>query len=281
MPYSNLHDGFHDDPDLMWAGLEATAFFARMISYCGGHMTDGFVPESQLRTLAWPKRPQPLLKQLIDAPAKRPGANPLVLVVDGGVRLPNYLKHNRSRDQIIEERQRKAAAEATRRQRIAEQSRRTTGEPTGAPRGTPRASSLPFLEDLSSEPVSVGQALTAALGEKPPLTSENDPEVLVDLTVFEDVLDHDKRHLLRSICRSAPQFAKLKPAQLARIQAEPHGGPVLLEALRSLASTEPADLASVRSPAKILDARVGEVLAQMGSRSGPKSGRETAEKQTS
>jgi hypothetical protein len=265
MPYGQLHDGFYDDPDLVRAGLEAKGLLASLISYSAKHLTNGFIPDTEIKVLGRPsRRPRRVLQRLVDVGAVTP-------VPDGWL-MPAYLKHNRSADQV------RADREANRKRQERLRGRRpeeATDSGSHAVSHGARSSPVPLLEDLSLPPETEALSSTAALGEEPPIEQESGTEVVVDLRDFDDVLDHDKRHLLHSICRSAPQFAKLKPAHLSRIEAEPHGGPVLLEALRSLAATEPGDLAAVRSPAKILDRRVVEVRAQMASRQRPQSDRES------
>jgi hypothetical protein len=44
MTYAGLPDEFHDDPRILEAGLAAAGLYACCTTYCGRHLTDGFVP---------------------------------------------------------------------------------------------------------------------------------------------------------------------------------------------------------------------------------------------
>lgn len=101
MTFVLLDDKFANHPKTLQAGNEAVGVWARMLAYCGEHLTDGHVPAAAARQIAG--KPKPLLVLV------KVG----YLEVDdaGDFRIHNYLKWNPSAEEVA---QRKADIAAKR-----------------------------------------------------------------------------------------------------------------------------------------------------------------------
>ena len=89
MAWAKLDDGFWSDPDIDRLGNEAAGVFARMLSYCGQHLTDGHVPETAARYISAKRRPLDLLVQV--GFIQRNG---------DGYDIPKFLEFNPSREEV-------------------------------------------------------------------------------------------------------------------------------------------------------------------------------------
>jgi hypothetical protein len=100
--WTKLDDSFYDDPKILGVGNEAVGVYARLLSYCGRHETDGTIPSEVAGFVGRPK----VLLRLIDAG--------LLEQLDNAVRIPQYLKFNPSHKTLEAKREadrkRKAAA---------------------------------------------------------------------------------------------------------------------------------------------------------------------------
>jgi uncharacterized phage protein (TIGR02220 family) len=124
VPYAQLDDGFHDDPEIMALGNEGAGVIARAYSYCAHYLTDGKLPRKWLETAA-----------------KRGGIKPLIssgLVLEDGTdyALRDYLKHNPSREEV--EARREAARQRKARQRASNESEVTENVPKVVTRDSTR-----------------------------------------------------------------------------------------------------------------------------------------------
>jgi hypothetical protein len=88
-----LDTHWHANPKILALGLDAMGLHAWSISYCDDLLTNGFVPLNALPQLP---RIKQAVKALVDAGRWE--------VVDGGFRLHNYLRYNRSREKVVAER---------------------------------------------------------------------------------------------------------------------------------------------------------------------------------
>lgn len=98
MPWVLLDDGFHSNPKVLAVGNAGAGLYARALSYCGDHLTDGYVPMSWARTAATAN----LRQHLVDAG--------LWAEENGGYRIDDYLEVNPSRAEVEERRKKKAEA---------------------------------------------------------------------------------------------------------------------------------------------------------------------------
>lgn len=102
MPWVNLDDQFPEHPKV--DGLSDAAFRLHVagICYCNRHLTDGFVPTNRVRRLV-PKFKQTALDELVGYGMWKPHPP------DGYLyEIHDFLDWNRSRDQVVSERERKS-----------------------------------------------------------------------------------------------------------------------------------------------------------------------------
>lgn len=96
MTWSKLDDGFWMHPKVIMAGNASAGIFARMLSYCGCYLTDGMVPSGVVGTIVGSD------KKALEA-LDRVGL--VQLLESGGVVIPDYLDHNRSKAQVEADRE--------------------------------------------------------------------------------------------------------------------------------------------------------------------------------
>jgi hypothetical protein len=98
MSWVKLDDGFWSDPRVDGLSLQAVGVFARSLSYCGQHLTDGHITTAAAKYLS--RGSQKIVKELVEAG---------FWVANGaGYAVPNFLDFNPSREHVEDER-RKAA----------------------------------------------------------------------------------------------------------------------------------------------------------------------------
>lgn len=134
MTWVFLDDKFHSNPKILQVGLPGAGLYACALSYCGDHLTDGFVPD------AWAKRAAP--KSVRDS-LEHAG---LWERIDGGYLIPDYLTINPSKVKV--EQERADARERMRRLRsgrtageVRANNGRTSGEVRDSPSPTPSTTS--------------------------------------------------------------------------------------------------------------------------------------------
>lgn len=105
MAWAKLDDGFWSNPKVEEAGNEAAGAYARMLSYCGQHLTDGHVKQAAAKYITR----RPILTRLVELGfLERNG--------EGWI-IPDYLEFNPSREEV--ESKRKARSEAGKRGGVA------------------------------------------------------------------------------------------------------------------------------------------------------------------
>ena len=105
MAYAITEYEFWGNPKVREAGKDAVLMYLAGNSYCNQFMTDGlitFAAISTIATLAFQRNPDKSIKSLVD--------NRLWVEVDGGYRVHDYLKHNKSKEQIEDLINKKSAA---------------------------------------------------------------------------------------------------------------------------------------------------------------------------
>ena len=135
MPWVRLDDGFHAHPKLAALGertLPAVGLYTLALTWSSTYLTDGLVPDGQLRRLGGSKA---LASALVDAG--------LWERVEGGWRIHDFLDYNPSRERVLEERS--ADAERKRRGRTSRWSPggHEGGRPAGRPGGVRSESDRP------------------------------------------------------------------------------------------------------------------------------------------
>lgn len=96
MEWVKLSTNYYLDPAIMRAGEAAEVLFTRALAYVGDHETDGFVPKEALPRLT-PLRGASRARSLV-----REG---LWEVAPGGWRFVNWMKHQRTKDQMASTRE--------------------------------------------------------------------------------------------------------------------------------------------------------------------------------
>lgn len=113
MSFVLLDDKFHSHPKRTEVGLSGAGLFACALSYCGDHLTDGFVPGGWAHEIA----SRPLCKRLVVAGfwiEVAPGDGPYLYVsgdesygveiVKAGYFIPDYLVLNPNREAVLSKR---------------------------------------------------------------------------------------------------------------------------------------------------------------------------------
>lgn len=96
MTWVKLDDTFPDHPKVLTVGDAAAWLYVCGLCYCSKHLTDGFIPRSALERLTGQPKAPTLASRLVEAD--------MWAVVDGGWRVHNYEKRQRTREQIEAER---------------------------------------------------------------------------------------------------------------------------------------------------------------------------------
>ena len=110
MPWAKLDDGFTDHPKIIDAGPLASWLYVCGLTYSSRLLTDGFIPQGQVRKLADVDNAMDLAARLLEVG--------LWERTDGGFRIHDYLEYNPSAAQVKDER--KAAQERMRKVRSRE-----------------------------------------------------------------------------------------------------------------------------------------------------------------
>jgi hypothetical protein len=97
MPWTRIDDQFHSHPKIIAAGSEGVALFVLALSWCGGALTDGFIPTAQVRRIA--------LNDDATETAERLVTVGLWDRVPGGYQIHDYLDYNPSAEQVEAQRQ--------------------------------------------------------------------------------------------------------------------------------------------------------------------------------
>ena len=98
MSWVYLDDKFHSNPKVVSAGNAGAGLYAKSLSYCGDHLTDGFVPMPWARVMGSPT----LRAKLVDVG--------LWQEEHGGYRIAGYLELNPSREDVLRKRQERSEA---------------------------------------------------------------------------------------------------------------------------------------------------------------------------
>jgi hypothetical protein len=100
VPWVKLSDDWYDDPDLIEAGPAAMLLWPLLISWCARNLTDGRIPEGQVRRLVdWHTLgvdPEQAIAPLVDTGRLQS--------VAGGYLVTNYLQYQPSRERVLADR---------------------------------------------------------------------------------------------------------------------------------------------------------------------------------
>ena len=180
MAWTSIDDAASYHPKARKAGLEAWGFFVAAIVYSNKHLKDGFIARECLDDV-WPWGGK------LERIAQRLAQVELFDVVDGGWRIHNYLKYQRSRDEILAQR----AADAERKKLAREQmpgkrpaGRRPDGDRTDAGQTPDGARHPDGIQTASEQRPALAYAGTRASAHasagaflSPPILSLPDPSL--------------------------------------------------------------------------------------------------------
>jgi hypothetical protein len=106
MVWVKLDDKFYSDPKILEVGLAGAGLYAMGLSYCGAHLTDGFIPDSWARS-----HDRRLRTKLVHGG--------LWKSVPGGYEVSGFTKFNPSRANVLSRREKTAERVASWRDRNA------------------------------------------------------------------------------------------------------------------------------------------------------------------
>lgn len=190
MSWVSLDDGFHSHPKVMAVGNAGAGLYARALSYCGDHLTDGFLTRGWARQAGGPA----LCKRLEESGfwITVEGGEQFTYVVDGvpytvtiegpGYFIPDYLCHNPTRAFVEHRKSELHLKRASAGKKGAEARWHKDGKPDGKPdgkaHGKPIANAwqtdgpIPLPLKGRSRAVTPTQALIAEALGKAPLAGE-------------------------------------------------------------------------------------------------------------
>jgi hypothetical protein len=100
MPWVRIDDQLSDHPKIVAAGPDAAWLYIAGLCYASRYLTDGFIPEAQVRRLTDIKSPIAAAKRLVDVG--------LWDEVEGGYMVHDYLEYNYDANTVKERRRRNA-----------------------------------------------------------------------------------------------------------------------------------------------------------------------------
>lgn len=98
MSWVFLDDKFHSNRKILRVGNAGAGLYARSLSYCGDHLTDGFLDEAWVKQACTPKLRDKLVTE------------ELWVKVEGGYEIPDYLTLNPSRSDVLKKREARSSA---------------------------------------------------------------------------------------------------------------------------------------------------------------------------
>lgn len=105
MAYAQIEFDFWSNPKVLAAGKDAALLYIASCGHCSQHLTDGFIAESAIpfiANMAWQRSYKKQVSALVE--------NGLWLKVEGGYKINDYLKHNKSKAEVAEYREKKSKA---------------------------------------------------------------------------------------------------------------------------------------------------------------------------
>lgn len=109
MPWVKIDDNFASHPKVIAAGPAAGWLYVCGLTYAARYLTDGFIPERQVRMLADVDNPDTIAARLVEVG--------LWERVGGGYMIHDYLKYNPSSEQVRRDREEAAKRQAEWRER--------------------------------------------------------------------------------------------------------------------------------------------------------------------
>lgn len=219
MPWAALDDEFHSHPKILQVGNAGAGLFARALSYCAAHLTDGFVPDGFVRQATEGKV----------ALARKVEEGHLWRRVEGGYEIPDYLQFNPSREQVAAKRSEISQKRSIAGRKGAEARwghsnphNNQSGKSDSKPDGNGDGIEMPPSPSPSPRGSRVSSGQTAETEFSPlPATDELDPADPIDrlLACIRDP-DQGTERVLRSFVGKVPEAA----FEIAREEVRTHNG---------------------------------------------------------
>lgn len=105
MAYAQIEFEFWSNPKVLYVGKDAALLYIAGCGYCSQHLTDGFIADGSVHfiaNMAWQRSYKKLVNSLVESG--------LWKKVDGGYEINDYLKHNKSKAEVVEYRDKKSRA---------------------------------------------------------------------------------------------------------------------------------------------------------------------------
>ena len=174
MPWIKIDDKFHSHPKVIAAGAEGVALYVVALSWCGEYLTDGFIPEAQVRRLSLSDNYQATAAHLVSVG--------LWDIANGGYQIHDYLEYNPSAEQVKADREANAKRQADWRTRQAQQSEEpepnggnddtSNGDSNGVTNGVTNTAPIPIPVPIPNpEP----EDIAANAAQAPPKTPPKQP----------------------------------------------------------------------------------------------------------
>lgn len=238
MSYVSLEDDFHSNPKVLAAGLDGAGLYARALSYCGAHLTDGYLPRAWIMGATEGRR----------GPINKCLAAGLITELGEDYTIRDYLEHNPSREQVIARREeRSEAGKKGAAKRWTGRDKKPSG-PRGPSQGTSDSSSHSDSHgDSDSSQMANGwhstPTPTPELQETPNGVSSHHPEE--DDPLDEQAVQRVHAHWLTITGREQRRYKRISPERRRKIRTRLREFTVdeLLRALDAVAADDWVDRA--------------------------------------
>ena len=169
MAWVRIDDQLSDHPKIVAAGPDAAWLFIAGLCYAARYLTDGFIPDAQVRRLSDVKSPTSAAERLV--------SNGLWDAVEGGYVIHDYLDYNAASETVKERRQRNAERQSRWRDKPKHNgvSNASTEDVSNAPRNgvTNAPTNGPVTMPQTHTPLVSANALTQ--NEENPVDPEESP----------------------------------------------------------------------------------------------------------
>lgn len=216
MSWFRIDDKFHHHPKVVAAGNAAIGLFVRLGSWSAEHLSDGVVPDDVARSMGTRKDLRFLL-----TPSTLSG--PLVVKVEGGILIPDFLEFNPSRESVLAERA--ATADRVRRYRsrnaVTTEVRNAVSTPSPSrPVPSPYLQSQSLSQSVEHEHALVRDALHAYAALQTTRRAHPSTAAAYERAIISNGVEH--RDQLRSLVDAHPEFTAIEIARLyAGVEQEP------------------------------------------------------------
>lgn len=186
MTWIKIDDHFPEDPDAIAIGEDASWLHLVAIAYCSRHLTDGKLPRKMVTKLTGKRSPMKLVQRLLDVGWWIEEGDDFLI--------PKYLEHQRSRKQVVEERE----MSRQRQEKVRKMSRRDIS--VTSPEVTALVQPLELEVDTELE-TDTESELESDIEVSPTGTSAIEPRRTRSLSQAESLADHHLATLQPELAR--------------------------------------------------------------------------------